>query len=398
MKKTIAPMLKKEITIAMIAGEPSGDDLGGAVMVALRAAVQKKYPGARIKFIGVGGQKMAAAGLASLFPMEKIAKMGLAELLPHLPELIYLLCKTIRFLRAQSPDMLITIDIPDFSKRVAKALKDGPCKKIHLVAPTVWAWRAKRRFAYAKIFDELFCLYPFEARYFADTTLKTFTMGHPLVAEVARAKQAQEESSPKKSPPRVLLLAGSRRREVKHTLPLLKKFISDNRFLPATTDYVFYTQPHLVAMVKKSLQQDFVGSGAHQPQPNIKIVSDYRDKWRWFLSADLALVCMGTATLEVALAGAPMVAIYKTGWLTVFIVRRLIKVATICLPNLLAGKNIVPELIQEDLTMGNLIATAQRQFNLGRAGVRKDYDKGLRTLQTITDPAGRAAAEIVKYL
>ena len=378
----------------MIAGEPSGDDLGGAMMVALRAAMKKKYPTMRVKFIGVGGTKMAAAGLRSLFPITKIAKMGLVELLPHLLEIIFLLRKTIRFLRHQKPDIIITIDIPDFSKRVVKGLKKQPCKKIHVVAPTVWAWRAKRRFLYAAIFDELFCLYPFEAGYFADTNLKTFTMGHPLVAEVARAKQQGQKNHGfiKNKPPQILLLAGSRAREVKHTLPLLKKFILKNKFLSPDSNYVFYTQPYLVATIRKSLARD-VGNDF-----NIKIVSDYRDKWRWFLVSDLAVVCMGTATLEVALAGAPMVAIYKTGWLTVFIVRRLIKVATICLPNLLAGKNIVPELIQEELTLKNLFATAQQQFMLGRAGVKKHYDQGLKTLQAIPDPAVRAAAEIVKYL
>ena len=164
------PPVKKTSKIAIIAGEPSGDDLGGAIMTAIKKAVQEKYPRANVTFIGVGGAKMAAAGLRSLFPMTKIAKMGLAELLPHLFEILHLLRKTIKFLRAQQPDMLITIDIPDFSKRVAKALPN--LTKIHLVAPTVWAWRAKRRFVYAKVFDALFCLYPFEARYFADTTLK----------------------------------------------------------------------------------------------------------------------------------------------------------------------------------------------------------------------------------
>ncbi len=382
------------IKIAILAGEPSGDDLGGAMMTAIRATWAKKYPRATIKFVGVGGRKMTAAGLASLFPMEKIARMGLVELLPHLGEIIYLIIKTIMFLRREKPDMLITIDIPDFSKRVAWALRKEPFPRIHLVAPTIWAWRPKRRFLYAKIFDALFCLYPFESRYFSDTKLKTFYMGHPLVAEVAAAKKTHTPQ--KNKPPQILLLAGSRVREVNHSLPLLSQFISQNKFLPTDTHYIFYTQPHLVSTIKKAIEK--IRRADSQFVPNISVVSDYKKKWQYFLSTDLALCCMGTTTLEAALCGAPAVAFYRASPLTIFIVRKLIKIKNVCLPNLLAGQIIVPELIQEDATVVNLINHAAEQFHIGRAGMKKKYDKALKELRSIPNPATRAAQELIKYL
>ncbi|MGI9462264.1 MAG: lipid-A-disaccharide synthase [Alphaproteobacteria bacterium] len=382
---------KKNIKIAMIAGEPSGDDLGGAIIRALKIAVKKKYPKQQLTFIGIGGASMAAAGLKSFFPISKIAKMGLVELLPHIPEMIGLIKKTIIFLKKEKPDILITIDIPDFSKRVARGLADQHFKKIHLVAPSVWAWRSKRRFLYAKIFDALFCLYPFEAKYFADTKLKTFTMGHPLVAE-ANTAMKKYHRQPIKKYPQVLMLAGSRYAELRYHLPLLCDVIKKNNFLPAKTHYVFYTRPYLKADLEYMIKKYHLGSY------HISIISDDKQKWRWFFSSDVALVCMGTATLEVLLAGLPMVAFYKTAALTVFIVRKLIKVATVCLPNLLAGKNIVPELIQKDASTEKLITLAKQQYDIGKQGVKRDYTHALKKLRLIPDPATRAANEIVKWV
>lgn len=396
---------KPPMTIAFLAGEPSGDDLGGAIATALRKKLQHHAKVRRrgFSFIGIGGPKMAAAGVKSFFPYQRIARMGLLEVVPHLPELIYYALKTIVRLRRAKPDIVISIDMPDFNKRVVAHLpslwRDGRLlpTKIHLVAPTVWAWRRRRRFAYARIFDLLLCLFPFESKYFRDTKLQTAYVGHPLVAQVEAARKTlagkkwRRKRTTLSRPPMVLLLPGSRVREIKNHLPLLKEFIINNNLLPAHASYIFYTLPHLVPLVKSLLGEIVV-------EKKISIIASVEEKWPLFLYADLALSCLGTATLELALSGCPTVGFYRANQLSMWVARRLINISMAALPNILAGKKIIPELIQQDMTVEQLTHAAQQQLTLGRKGMKKHYNRALKSLRAVPDPARRAADVIARYL
>ncbi|MCX8515691.1 MAG: hypothetical protein ORN57_01670, partial [Alphaproteobacteria bacterium] len=192
-------------------------------------------------------------------------------------------------------------------------------------------------------------------------------------------------------PPMVLLLPGSRVREIKNHLPLLKEFIINNNLLPAHASYIFYTLPHLVPLVKSLLGEIVVGK-------KISIIASVEEKWPLFLYADLALSCLGTATLELALSGCPTVGFYRANQLSMWVARRLINISMAALPNILAGKKIIPELIQQDMTVEQLTHAAQQQLTLGRKGMKKHYNRALKSLRAVPDPARRAADVIARYL
>lgn len=326
--------------ICVIAGEPSGDFLGGKLIAALTAA----EPDAR--FTGVGGHHMAAAGLQSLFSYQQLAVMGIAEVLPKLPTLLARIRQTIDHIIETNPDVVVTIDSPDFSFRVLKAVRkrmgaDAP-KLVHYVAPTVWAWREGRAAKIAQFLDGLICLFDFEPPYFEKVGLKAEAVGHPLVeGEALKASAAVfREEYGIVNEAIVGVLFGSRKGELRNTGPILR----DAAFaLCAKMGH----WPHIVAPTLPHLYGDVMNLLRDYPGA-IHITTEPDHKWNAFKSMDIALAVSGTVGLELAALQVPHVIAYRTNAITAAIVRRLIKVKYAHLANIMAGHAIVPEFLQEN--------------------------------------------------
>ncbi|MCG8392546.1 MAG: lipid-A-disaccharide synthase [Pseudomonadales bacterium] len=329
--------------VALIAGEASGDILGAGLMEALRA----RYPGAR--FIGVGGEEMTAAGLSSLFPMEKLSVMGITEVIAHLPELLRLRKQLIHFLLAQQPDVVIGIDSPDFTLPIARRLHERGLKTVHYVSPSVWAWRQGRIKGIKRSIDLMLCLLPFEARFYEQHQVPVAFVGHPLADRVpldtdtAAARQTLELDADAKI---VAVLPGSRGGEVGQLMPpFLEAMVQLHGKRP---------ELHFVIPAVNSARREQIQSmlDAHPGLPVTLVDGQSRTV---MAAADVILMASGTATLEGLLVGKPMVVGYRVGKVTYAIASRLVKSEFVSLPNLLCREAMVPELIQEDLTPAAIV-------------------------------------------
>jgi lipid-A-disaccharide synthase len=333
--------------IALIAGETSGDQLGGWLIEALK----KKDPS--IEFIGLGGTTMQAQGLKSLFPMEDIALMGIAEVLPHYFAIKRRVREMVEHIEAEKPDILITIDSRGFTYRVVEMLKERGIHRprfIHYVAPSVWVYRPKRVFTAARLFDEIFCLLPFEPPYFDTVGLKASYVGHEI-AWYWREKgdgdgfRARHGIAP--GTPLLAIFPGSRRGELKKLLPTIRATVTRLKAEIPTLELLVMVPAYLEAR----LQQEI----AHWPAKT-HLVLNTQEKRDLFAAATAALAKSGTVALECALAGLPSVTTYKANPLSVAIFRRIVKIKWFNLANILAGRMIIPELMQDDATPEKLSA------------------------------------------
>jgi lipid-A-disaccharide synthase len=330
----------KPLNIWIVSGEESGDQLGAKLMRALKA----RLGAGRLRFGGVGAHAMEAEGLKSLFPLEDIAVMGIVAVIGRLPTVLSRIRMTADAVVAANPDLLVIIDSPDFTHRVAKAVrKRAPhIPIIDYVSPSVWAWRPGRAARMRAYVDHLLALLPFEPD--AHKRLggpPTTYVGHPLIERVKEFRPAVgERDLHKEGPVNLLVLPGSRRSEVSRlldvfgeTLTLLRQRAS--RPFEVTIPAV----PHLVQTIRE-------GTASWSVQP--RIVEGEAAKWQAFRSADAALAASGTVTLELGLSGIPMVVAYKVSKIEEMILRPLIKAQSIVLTNLVLGENAIPEFIQDD--------------------------------------------------
>ena len=332
-------MPRLALRVALVAGEPSGDQLGFKLMRALRAAAN-----GRIEFFGVGGEAMAADGMKSFFPMSEIAVMGILPVLAKLPTLLARIRQTADAIIEGSPDALVIIDSPDFTHRVARRVR-ATLPRLPVVnygSPTVWAWRPGRAKAMRGYVDCVLALLPFEPA--AHERLggpRCVYVGHPLIERLDELRPNTEEAARRAaSPPRIVVLPGSRRAE---TARLMEDFgaaltlVSRN---VGAIEAVLPTLPHVEAEVRAR-------AAAWSVTP--RIVVGEAEKLAAFRGARAALAKSGTGTLELALAGVPMVGAYKIArrdvWLKYFV-----SVSTILLPNLILGERAIPELLQRDCT------------------------------------------------
>ncbi len=337
--------------VALIAGEASGDILGAGLMQAL----ENRYPGAR--FIGVGGEEMAQAGLTSLFPMEKLSVMGITEVLSHLPELLRLRKSLVRFLLEQRPDVVVGIDSPDFTLPIARRLHDRGLKTVHYVSPSVWAWRQGRIKGIKKSIDLMLTLLPFEARFYEEHDVPVAFVGHPLAdripleTDVAGARKALALDRDARI---LAVLPGSRGGEVGQLMPaFLDAMVALNHQDP-TLQYVV---PAANAARREQIQTLL------NTQPNLPVSLIDGQSRTVMAAADVVLMASGTATLEGLLLNKPMVVGYRVGAVTYAIVSRLIKSEFFSLPNLLCRQEMVPELLQSQLTTESIVAAVRRWFD-----------------------------------
>jgi lipid-A-disaccharide synthase len=329
-------MTHKKLIAYIIAGEPSGDQLGAKLMASL-----KKQTKNQVDFKGIGGLAMENEGLQSLFPMGDISLMGFVEIVPHLTNILGRLKETIADIKKTKPDVLITIDCPGFSLRVAKKVKKLGIPVIHYSVPSVWGWRPGRAKKYAKILTHAMALFPFEPSYFVKEGLPCTFVGHPLVE--MEIGQATGDNFRKKykipSNATVLcLLPGSRVAEVKKLLPVFKEALMKLREKKKDFYIIIPTLPFLRDLVEEEVLSWKI--------PTI-ITIDQQEKYQAMVASTIALAASGTVSLELALAGVPMVITYKVNPMTAWIVRKLIRVRHVCLVNIILGKAVVPELLQE---------------------------------------------------
>jgi len=325
------------IKIFLIAGEPSGDRLGAALMTALRGETS-------VTFCGVGGSAMEGEGLKSLFPLADIAVMGIVSVLARLPLLRARIKETADAVVAQTPDILLIIDSPDFTHRVARFVRKRrpDLLIVDYVSPTVWAWRPQRAKHMRATIDHVMALLPFEPEAYRrlDGPACTY-VGHPLIEHLERLTPSPAEAAEREtSPPLILLLPGSRRSEIKHLLAVFRAALTLLREKFGPMHVALPTVPPVRALVE-------AGVADWDLKPEI-ILGD-EAKYAAFRRAHCALAASGTVTLELALAGVPQCVGYKVAWAESFL-RFLVKVPSIVLPNLILGRNAVPEFLQERCT------------------------------------------------
>lgn len=328
--------------VFIIAGEASGDKLGAALMEGLQSLQSG------VQFQGVGGPLMQSKGLQSRFPMDELSVMGIAEILPKYRHLMRRINETAEAVIAANPDVLITIDSPDFSLRVARRVKARTSiRTVHYVAPTVWAWRAGRAAKMAQVIDQVLALFPFEPPYMTAAGMECDFVGHPVVAEPV-AVQAEAEAfraaHAMGNAPMMLVLPGSRRGEVGRLAPVfgaaLKPVMAahpDMRVVVPTTGNV--TQAVRAAARDWPVDPVILDPEGMTPEAYAAL------KRAAFKAADMALAASGTVSLELAAADTPMVIAYDMSWLSRIIISRMLKIDTVTLVGLVSDTRIIPEFI-----------------------------------------------------
>ena len=331
--------------IFLIATEESGDRLGAHLMKVLRQRL-----GGAVRFEGVGGQSMAREGLTSLFPIEELSIIGLAAVVRQLPKVLRLIRETVAAVMRAQPDILVIIDSPDFTHRVARRVRarDPGIPIIDYVSPSVWAWRPGRARAMRAYIDHVLALLPFEpGEYLRLQGPPCSYVGHPLIEQLSTLRPGVEEQQRRKqAPPVLLVLPGSRRSEIRHHMAVFGETLDRLGAEGVAVELILPTMPHLLEAVRNGLKDWKV-------QP--RVVVGEQEKRAAFRIASAALAKSGTVTLELAISGVPMVTAYKAGTLEARIVRSLIQVNSVILANLVIGENVVPEFIQQDCTPEKLV-------------------------------------------
>lgn len=376
--------------VAIVAGELSGDLLGAGLMAALRA----HYP--QLHFTGVGGPAMLAQGFRTAAPLERLAVMGLVEVLRHLPDLLALRRQLYRQFIADPPLVFVGIDAPDFNLGLERRLRAHGIPTVHYVSPSVWAWRPWRVRKIARAVDLMLTLFPFEAAFYREHGVPVRAVGHPLAdaiplrSDPMTARRALGLPVMADDAPLVALLPGSRLGEVGRLGPLLLETAvwlnarrPDLRFvLPAATP---------------RLHEVLAGMWAERA-PALSLTLAQGQSRAAMAAADVVVLASGTATLEAMLLKRPMVVAYRVAPLTAWIARRLVTVVHFALPNLLAGRELVPEFIQDAATVENLGPAVLRWLDdaTAREELVADFDSlhvGLRR-----DASRQAAAAIAELL
>lgn len=376
--------------IFLVAGEPSGDVLGARLMAAFKA----RSP-APPRFAGVGGERMTAEGLDSLFPMSELSIMGYLEVVLKIPRVLARVRETAAAARQVRPDAVITIDAPDFSFRVARRLAGAGIPLIHYVAPQVWAHRPGRSAKIAEFLDHLLAILPFEPPYFEDVGLPCSFVGHAIVEEDADkgdGERFRASHGVLPEAPLVCVLPGSRRGEVSRHLPIFG----------ATLGLLAARYPGLSAVVPTmtSVADEVTSACADWPVAAHVIVG--RDeKYDAIAASRVALAASGTVALELAIAGTPMVIAYKTNALTAWLARRMVRVPYACLINLILDSPVVPEFIQEDCRPVLLAEAVAALYDDGDARAAQ-IASGRHVAESLglggVQPSDRAADTVLKVI
>lgn len=373
--------------IFLIATEESGDRLGSALMKVLRQRL-----GDGVQFVGVGGRTMAREGLESLFPIEELSIVGFAAVVQQLPKILRLIRKTADAVAEASPDVLVIIDSPDFTHRVARRVRSRSpgIPIVDYVSPQLWAWRPGRARTMLGYVDHVLGLLPFEPEEYRKLGGPPCSyVGHPLIEQLSSLRpNAEEQERRDGAPPVLLVLPGSRRSEIRHHLDVFGAALGRLQGEGRTFELMLPTMPHLEATIREG-----VANWPVKPE----IVIGENEKRAAFRLAHAALAKSGTVTLELALSGIPMVTAYRVGAIEAFILRRAIRVSSVILANLVIGKDVIPEYLQEDCTPEKL-APALRDVLTG-SPLRRQQVEAFARLDEIMSTGNKSpsalAADIV---
>ncbi|MEB3862909.1 lipid-A-disaccharide synthase [Acinetobacter sp. IK31] len=362
-------MANRKLKIGIVVGEVSGDTLGVKLMRSFREQ------GIDAEFEGIGGPQMIAEGFKSYYPMETLSVMGIVEVLKDLKKLFAVRDGLINQWTEQPVDIFIGIDAPDFNLRLSKSIKEKnlPIKTVQYVSPSVWAWRQGRVHGIKQSIDLVLCLFPFEKVFYQRYEVPAAFVGHPLAKQLPLENPiqiAKQQLGIDENQKHIALLPGSRKGEVERLLPMLlgaanilhKKYPNIQFLIPAIND-----------ARKQQIEQ-----GVEQLAPHLKAVvhilenTDTESKiGRMVMNAsNIIALASGTATLEAMLMHRPMVTFYKLHWLTYLIAKFLVKIPYYSLPNIIAGKKVIEELIQADATPENLAVEIEKLMNIEKAKIQ----------------------------
>jgi lipid-A-disaccharide synthase len=364
----------------LVAGESSGDVLGARLIASLRAMRPA------LRFAGIGGDRMAEQGVESLFPMRELALMGLLEVLPKIRSLARRMEQTVADITARRPAAVVTIDSPGFAMRLAKRVKPLGIPVIHYVAPQVWAWRQGRVKEMAHRLDRILALLPFEPPFFEKAGIPVTFVGHPVLesgadkGDAARFRAVHGIAAHEQV---VLVMPGSRRTEISRLLPVFGETL---RLLAARRPGLRPVVP-LAGPVEEAVR-----AAAANWHPKPILVRDVAEKHDAYAAASAGLIKSGTSSLEVALAGVPMVVGYRVNPITAAIARRLIKVKYASIVNLLADAPVIPEYLQGDCRP-DLLAAALEPLLAGGPETRAQREGFARVLSELAPPGGGSPSE-----
>ncbi|CAB1248261.1 TPA: lipid-A-disaccharide synthase [Vibrio cholerae] len=376
--------MNRPLRIGIVVGELSGDTLGEGFIKAIRA----RYPDA--EFVGIGGPKMNALGCQSLFDMEELAVMGLVEVLGRLPRLLKVKAELVKYFTANPPDVFVGIDAPDFNLRLELSLKQAGIKTVHYVSPSVWAWRQNRIHGIAAATHLVLAFLPFEKAFYDKFNVPCEFIGHtladsiPLASDKLAARQLLGLDEQRRW---LAILPGSRGSEMKM---LAEPFIATCQKLQARYPDLGF----VVALVNAKRRAQFEQAWQQvAPELNFVLVDDTARNV--ITAADAVMLASGTVALECMLLKRPMVVGYRVNAFTAFLAKRLLKTPYVSLPNILAGEELVKELLQEHCTVDNLYHEVSRLLESDNQAL---MDKFTEMHQWIRKDADQQAAQAVLHL
>lgn len=375
-------------TIGIVAGEASGDLLGSHLV----AALKQRRPD--LEFIGIAGPKMIGVGAKSLFPMEKLAVRGYVEVLRHYFGILKIRRALVHYFIENPPDIFIGIDAPDFNLGLERQLKKRGIKTVHYVSPSIWAWRKGRIKTIKKAADQVLCLFPFEKPIYDEANIRAVYVGHPL-ADVLPLEQnkglAREDLQIAEASPVIALLPGSRQSELDYMADL---FVKTAIRIQQDAPNALFLVPLITRETRTKFEQAITRNQAFDVAFNLMFGHAHKA----MAAADGVIVASGTATLEAALLKCPMVITYRMSRLSWLLMKRMGYLPWVGLPNILAGKLLVPELLQHQATPETLADALMSQISDRErvAGLKMEYTKIHRALRQNT--AEKAAEALLDML
>ena len=361
--------------VLISAGEASGENYGAMLVPELRRLL-----GADTQFFGVGGEKMRAAGCETIVDSAKVAAVGITEVVKHVATIYREFFRMVSVARSRKPDVAILIDFPDFNLRLAGKLHEMGVPVVYFVSPQLWAWKQRRIWRVKKFVDRMLVIFPFEESYYRERQVAAEYVGHPLadlpMPQISRegfARQFDIDASK----PWIALLPGSRKKEILLNLPVM---LEAARALGSEYEYVI---PVASTLAREWMAQQTGSARVH-------LVDDARAA---LLHSRAAVVASGTATVEAALIGTPFLVVYRVSRLSYAIGRRLVKVKNYGMVNLIAGREIVPELIQSNFTPDNVVQHLRRLLPDGepRAEMVRNLESVRHALRKVADARGQTA-------
>ena len=382
--------------IFIIAGEDSGDNLGSAIIDGLRLSLDTLPI-----FVGIGGIGMTSRGLSSIFPLSELSIMGFTQIASQYNNLRKRLDQTVSAILDEQPDILLTIDAPEFCFRVAKKIKflNKKIPIVHYVAPSVWAWRPKRAKVISSYVDHVLALLPFEPPYFHSVGLSCDFVGHPIVSEVTASKDSILRFKNEFSlgdQLQILCLPGSRKSEIDKIMPTFGQTLEKFSSVLPSANFILPSTPHVFEYSKKYLEY-FPKKTIFLTPENIGFEKYIAYKKASFKIADLALTASGTVSLELAANNTPMVIGYDMNYLSRQIIQMMMRIDSVNLVNLITGNRNIPECIGANLNSENLFLEMVRVYSNNQNQI-KDFITTMALLGENNDPPNvRAAKSIIQF-